>query len=75
MLMTHTAEHTRTTFVAHTSENVPTPKEVSRRVNQVRSSWDQRERAARRREAEDRLASLVDLLAVVEDECRSFNGR
>lgn len=67
MLLTHTTNFQPFTLIAHPSEPTPEPKDISRRMLQVRASWDLRERIARKRAARSRFASLVRLLGVHAD--------
>ena len=46
------------------NETAPSDLEVSRRVFEIRSSWSLTERVHRRREAERRIADLLDSLSV-----------
>ena len=73
MLMTHPSHNLRVPLVSATSESLEldssapdaevSPEEVSRRILEVRSSWNVRERMVRRRAAADRFEHLVAVLA------------
>ena len=62
MLMTHSAHSTNAHVSFPPADREPTPEEVSRRVNEIRSSWNLEERLARRHAAEDRFEHLVATL-------------
>ncbi len=63
MLMTHPNHHVLTPVVSQSSDVELTPDEVSRRILEVRSSWNVRERMVRRRAAANRFEDLVAVLA------------
>jgi hypothetical protein len=63
MLMTHPNHHVHTPVVSGSPEVELSPDEVSRRILEVRSSWNVRERMVRRRAAADRFEDLVAVLA------------
>lgn len=55
-----------TSLASHT-ENEPSPEEVSRRVREIRSSWDRQEKMVRRRIARDRFECLI--MAIEGSDC------
>lgn len=53
--------------LASHAENEPSPAEVSRRVKEIRNSWDRQEKLVRRRIARDRFECLI--LAIEGSDC------
>lgn len=62
MIMTYESPQGPVTLVAHDREGTPSPKEISRRILEVRASWDVQERIERRRDARDRFVQLMSRL-------------
>lgn len=47
------------TGLASHTETEPSPEEISRRVREIRNSWDRQEKMVRRRIARDRFERLI----------------
>ena len=64
MLMTPTTSTATTTAIVTTARAAaPTPKEITRRMLEVRASWNVQERVRRRREARERFEELMSSLS------------
>ena len=64
MLMTPTTTTATTTAIVTTACNAaPTSKEITRRMLEVRASWNVQERIRRRHEARERFEELLSSLA------------
>lgn len=63
MLLTSSAPETTLTVLVDNKEGTPSPKEISRRILEVRASWDVKERVRRRHQARARFSELMSNLA------------